>query len=361
MILSYIYPETLPNSKARAISVLYTAKSLSNLCTTNLFCEYGSDCHSITINSSLNCIKISRKKCMIRSNKFFNLNLSKNEPFHKTDIFYIRHLKTANYLLHNRSKKSKIIFECHEVFHHSNPKIEAMERQVIENVDGLVFINRTLQKIFNQTFKISHISQKVIDNGCGFELEYLDKDYSRLDTMVYIGSFQPWKGVDFLIEAMAHLPGMRLQIVGDGEQKEHLQRRVKDLDLVKRINFLGYRNHNEIIEILRKPILAVIPNTISPFNRFSTPIKLYEYMAASCVIAAADMPTIQEIITDGKNGFLFETGNMESFVETIKRIHNIEPLPLQRIAKQAYEDSKKYTWDARAKKICDFSKQLMGQ
>ena len=361
MKLSFVYPETLPSKKARAISVTNTARALAHYCDVTLYCEEGSDCPELSRDSSLRCVPVSKKKAFLRSNKIFNANLIKADGFLDTQIIYLRHLKAAASLLRKRPESSKIIFECHEIFFHSNPKIEKLERYVIENADGLVFVNESLKKIFNEIFKITHIPQKVINNGCGFALDYIEKDYTQLNTMLYIGSFQPWKGVDFLIESMAHLPRMSLEIIGYGEQIELLQQRAKELNASERINFLGYKNQNEIIEFLKKETICIIPNTLSTQTLFSTPIKLYEYMASSNLVLASNTPTIKEIIDNGKNGFLFETGNLEHFVETVEQIQKTDSDRLNKIAKQTYEDSKNYTWDARAEKICDFAKHIMNR
>jgi L-aspartate oxidase len=86
------------------------------------------------------------------------------------------------------------IFESHEIFQIDNTKIKNIENFIYKNVQGLVFINESLQKEAKKIFNFK-VSSKVIHNGCGFEVEYIKKDFSKIDEIYYIGNFYKWKGV----------------------------------------------------------------------------------------------------------------------------------------------------------------------
>jgi len=352
MKIAYLYPEKLPSKKARSISVINTACSLSKYIDTSLLYEKSDEniLEFYGLKCNLNLIPISRK-FIIRSNKIFNFNLKKY--IKQFDYFYVRHLKTAEFLIKNNAN---VIFECHEIFSIKNPKVENIEKFVCENSKGLIFINETLQKEINKYFNINHISQKVVHNGCGFELEYQKKDFSKIDEIYYIGSFQPWKGVEFLVENMKNFPNIILKIVGDGE-KDKILKIIEKYGL-KNIEFLGFKKHNEIIDILKQSKVTIIPNIKSNFINFSSPIKLYEYLMSSNIVLASNMPTIKEIIKDGYNGFLFDIENSKSFREKLNYILSLPSEKLEEIAKNGYETSKQFTWDNRAKQIIEFIKSI---
>lgn len=80
----------------------------------------------------------------------------------------------------------------------------------------------------------------------------------------------------------------------------------------------------------------------------------------SNIVLSSNIPTVQEIITHGKNGFLFESGNEESFQKSINEILSLKNDELQNIAKNAYKTSREFTWKKRAKNIDDFLRQLPG-
>ena len=353
MKISIIYPEKLPSKKARAVSVVNTACALSKYYDTTLFYEKSNIdfLNFYALSCPLKTEEVN-KRFIIRSNKIFNFNLLNKLKNKRFNVIYVRHLKTAYYLL---KKGLDIIFECHEIFSYSNKSLKEMEKYVYENSSKLVFINETLQKEFNKHFNIASIPQKVVHNGCGFELPYIKKDFSKIDEIYYIGSFQKWKGVDFLIKAMRFFPELKLKIIGDGNREE-LEKIIRQYNL-KNIEFLGFKKQNEVKEILKTSKLCVIPNIPTHFNKFSSPIKLYEYMMSSNIVLSADMDTVKEILTDEENGFLFKSGDEKDFVEKLKMILSLDSQRLSEISKNAYKTGSQFTWDNRAKQLIEFFKE----
>lgn len=67
--------------------------------------------------------------------------------------------------------------------------------------------------------------------------------------LLYVGRLFPAKGVDVLLEAVARLPfPFALDIIGDGDGRAALERRVHDLDLASRVRFHGWVAHDDIVE-----------------------------------------------------------------------------------------------------------------
>jgi len=352
MKIAYIYPEKLPSKKARSVSVINTSCELSKLTDTTLFYEksgknvlkfYNLECERLNL-------KPISKKFIIRSNKIFNFNLKKY--LKNFDYIYVRHLKTAEYLIKNGLD---IIFEYHEIFSTTNEKIEELESFVVKNSKGLVYTNYTLKKEVEKTFDVKK-PYTIAYSGCGFQFDFIKKDFSKINEIYYIGSFQKWKGVEFLVENMRYFPNITLKIVGDGDKGNIL-------DIIKRFNlknieFLGFKTHNEIKNILKEAKVTVIPNIPTIYNKYSTPIKLFEYLMSSNIVLSANMPTVKEIIKDNQNGFLFESGNNEDFVNKLKYILSLDSNKLEEMSKNAYNTGKEFTWTNRAKRIVGFFNEL---
>jgi len=380
MKIFYVYPEELPSKKARAISVINSAYEISKKveCTLLLSDEQRKSKDEIVsfYNLNSNSLKIEhiKKRFLgIKSNLIFNknlLNLTKN--VHDA-IFYVRHLKTAKYLIMRKKSSQKIIFECHEIFEQTmkeeNPEkiakiktLHTLEEFVYKHCDGLVFSNQTLQKYFNDTFSTSQKKQIVAYNGMNFDELYIKKDFSNINELFYIGNFFQWKGVQDAIKVVSLLDNIKLTIIGGDskERTEELKTLIENLNIENKVSLLGYKQTSNIKNILQNNAkLTVIPNTKSIQNKFSMPIKLYEYMATSNIVIAVNMETIQEIIIDGYNGFLFESGNIESFKSTLEKVLSMQNEILQEIAKNAYETSKKFTWEQRALCIINFLKDIL--
>jgi glycosyltransferase involved in cell wall biosynthesis len=344
MKIAYVYPEKLPTKKARAISVINTVNAIANFHEITLIAqdikkEEIEKFYNIKVNFNIISLK---RKFIINSNKIFNFNL--NKVLNNFDVFYVRHLKTAKYLL---DKQKNIIYESHEIFSINNDKLKTIENYVFNQAKGVIFINEFLKLQCNKSFNIKG-KQKVIRNGCGFNIDFIKKDFSNITAINYIGSFYPWKGVDFLIESLNNRD-INVEIIGDGDRKEEIKNKSNS-----NIHFLGYKKPSEIEHILINSQLTVIPNIPSVDTDFSTPIKLYEYLMTSNIVLSYSSPTIQEIIKDGENGFLFDAGDKNSFLEKLEYILSLKKEELERISQNAYETGKQFTWDNRAKDILEF-------
>ena len=92
---------------------------------------------------------------------------------------------------------------------------------------------------------------------------------------------------------------------------------------------------------------------VSHYAFFMSALKLFEYMAACKPITASDLPSIREILQDGKNGVLVEPDNAKALAEGIKKV--LEDGSLARsVANQARQDANEYSWDNRCKNILRF-------
>jgi glycosyltransferase involved in cell wall biosynthesis len=85
-------------------------------------------------------------------------------------------------------------------------------------------------------------------------------------TILAIGALRRVKGFDRLIDAVATLPfSYRLQIVGDGEEREALERRIVRSGLEERVELLGWRDDTHILQA--KAHLQVISSHREGFSR----------------------------------------------------------------------------------------------
>ncbi len=376
MKIAILFPEKLPLKKARAVSVINTAACLARLTDTTLIlpADSGSkkeieDFYQVDL-SSLRLLYLKKRILGIHSSKVFNYFLRKS--LSSFDIFYVRHLKTASFLIKKKRPHQKIIFEAHEVFSESLKeevpqkikkikKLQRLESFVYQNVDGLTFINKTLKSYFENRFNIIKKPKKVIYLATSFSPSFVKKDFSNLREIYYCGSLYKWKGLEVAIKALSKVPKqVRLFVVG-GEKK-----RAKELEyfaemygIKAKVSFFPFKPQKEVLRILLEEArLTLLPNAKSIYNFFSFPIKLLEYMITSNIVIAADTPVVKEIIKDGVNGFLFRTGNSTSLAEIIEKVLNSSEKVLSKIANNAYKAAKELTYEKRAKEIFEFLKEI---
>jgi glycosyltransferase involved in cell wall biosynthesis len=123
------------------------------------------------------------------------------------------------------------------------------------------------------------------------------------------------------------------------------------LSCESRITFTGLLPPREATARLAEASVLLLPNPRSAIsNAFTSPLKLFEYMAAERPIVASDLPAIREVLRDGENALLVEPGNPQAFVEAIARLQK-DPALASRLARRARADVAQYTWAARAERL----------
>ena len=133
---------------------------------------------------------------------------------------------------------------------------------------------------------------------------------------VYIGRVSEEKGIDVFCEAIRLLKSRNVNvsatIIGDGPLKRSLESKYTN------INFAGWKNKNEVYEILKKARALVLPSIWHE----GSPLVLVEALSAGVPCIISDSITVAgELIIDGYNGSVFSAGNYNSLADAI--IYNL--------------------------------------
>lgn len=171
-----------------------------------------------------------------------------------------------------------------------------------------------------------------------------------LKIVLYTGSLQRWKGVETLIAAAGALPKSVVVYVvgGAGSEVAELKTRNSKLITEGRLAFPGQRPWTEIPLWLKAADVLVLPNTgrekVSRY--YTSPMKLFEYMASGRPIVASDIPSIREIV-DETTAFFAVPDDPQSFAAAIQQALG-QPEAAHRRVEKARREVQKYTWTARA-------------
>ncbi len=175
--------------------------------------------------------------------------------------------------------------------------------------------------------------------------------------VLYTGTIdEPWKGVGTLYDAMQKLDDTYVCLIVGG--KPHYVEEFNRLyPSMQNVLLIGHRPHNEIPLYLKAADVLVLPNSAkSETSRIATsPMKLFEYMAAHRPIVASDLPSIREILNE--QNALFVTP--DDTVALARGIRTIAENSAQGtvLAEQARHDVERYTWDKRAEHLLAFLSQ----
>jgi glycosyltransferase involved in cell wall biosynthesis len=171
-------------------------------------------------------------------------------------------------------------------------------------------------------------------------------------TVLYTGHLFPEKGVSTLVDAARHLPGIAVRIVGGMPAHIGEWRRRLAADGPSNVEFLGYYPPERIPAIQKGADLLVLPNSgRHPHSaRDTSPMKLFEYMAAGRPIVSSDVPALREVLTHDVNAWLVPADEPAALAGGIRTLLGDAALA-SRLADQAHLDVRRYRWTGRADAI----------
>lgn len=159
--------------------------------------------------------------------------------------------------------------------------------------------------------------QKLHIVHCGVEPDrYLPEPSTNTRAKIlFIGRLTPIKGVRLLLEAVAAVlescVDIELEIIGDGEDRAHLE--ALSADLEPHIRFLGYRSQGEVATALQTADMLVLPSFAE-----GLPVVLMEALAAGKPVICSQVAGVAELVEDGKSGFIIPAGDVESLADRIR-------------------------------------------
>ena len=175
--------------------------------------------------------------------------------------------------------------------------------------------------------------------------------------VVYTGHLYEWKGAHILAEAAKNL-GENTEVVFVGGTDDDIETFRRKFSYIKNMRILGRKPHYEMPLYLRAADVLVIPNSAKEdiSRLYTSPMKLFEYMASGTPIIASDLPSLREVLNE-RNSCFFEADNAQSLADAIKNlIGNADKL--KSISAQMSRDIMSYSWNNRARSIIDFIKHV---
>lgn len=153
------------------------------------------------------------------------------------------------------------------------------------------------------------------------------REHDLKDSFVigYIGSIRKLEGLSLLLEAYRtvkrEVGQTSLLIVGDGAERDALCRTARELGLDD-VVFTGNVPHDDIRGYYSVIDLFVFPRIDAMINQAVTPLKPLEVMAAGKVCLCSDVGGLTEMVRDGYNGMVFNTGDAADLARKILSICN---------------------------------------
>lgn len=189
------------------------------------------------------------------------------------------------------------------------------------------FLWRRAEKVIPNSVGIMALAKKtdpeqtmeIIENGVD-TVSFTPKNGRRPnDKVVFLSTSRltSRKGIYFLIEAFAlavrqSTVPMKLTLIGEGEQKEVLQVRVKELGIEEMVQFLGRVEHQLLPQFYQQAHVFVLPSKNEGMSNSAL-----EALASGLPLLVSGTGGMQELVIDGENGYFIDPENTEAFAEKI--------------------------------------------
>jgi glycosyltransferase involved in cell wall biosynthesis len=260
---------------------------------------------------------------------------------------------TRDYLLLPFLFAKKRVVEIHDI-----PSERFFFPRIIKKADLIVAITLGIKK---ELISIGVPDERIVVSPDGVDVESFNFPITKQEArnklslplnkniVLYSGQLYSWKGADILAKASKYLDDNFLTVFVGGTLP-WLSKFQEEYNY-KNILILPMQNRELVPIFLKSADILIIPNTgkqkIS--SLYTSPLKLFEYMASNRPIIASDIPSLREILNEN-NAIFFESDNEKSLAEKINLTMNALP-DSDKKANQALKDVYKYTWDKRAENI----------
>jgi len=182
-------------------------------------------------------------------------------------------------------------------------QVHAVESWLARESDSLITCSASMADEITELFGpgLAHIS--VIPNGIDSShwLFAPRRKHAGPPELLFFGRLEYEKGIHDAIAALPRIrrshPGTTLTIAGDGTQQDWLLEVARKHKVLKAVRFVGHTNHDQLLELLHRADVAVLPSHYEPFG-----IVALEAAAAGAPLVTTNVGGLGEAVIDGKTG-----------------------------------------------------------
>ncbi len=189
---------------------------------------------------------------------------------------------------------------------------------------------------------------------------------SKTKIFLYIGKFHTLgkeKGIPEIIESIKFLNlnvKYKFYIIGGPLDRVENYKKIINSKKInsEKIKFFGRQEIKDIPQWTKAADILLMPHPKTIFyQKYVSPLKLFEYMCSNNPIIASDLDSIKEILSHKKNSYLVEPGSSVSIARAIEALIN-DPLLAKKISEKAFKEVDNFSWEKRALSICEFVKSI---
>ncbi len=261
-----------------------------------------------------------------------------------------------------RRTGARLVYDAHELY----PEVSTLskterrvwsllERPLIKHADDVITVCESIAGELTARYSIA--APTVVLNcppsAAGVEHSAdLLRAHAGIDDdeplVLYQGGFAPHRGLPQLVRAVAHLERGRLILMGWGRLEERLREIVREEALEARVTIVGPVAQDVLLAYTAGADIGVIPyEPIGLNNTYTTPNKLFEYLAVGLPVVGSHLPELARVILKWEVGLTFERVEPEFIAAPLNRLLG-DPELRARMRANALLARASYTWERQA-------------
>jgi len=213
--------------------------------------------------------------------------------------------------------------------------LQPLAKLVLRKAKAITVVSSFLKNVLVEKIGLSNENISVIPMPFEFpNLSFPPKERKGGESILCVARFIPQKRLEVLIDAVSQLRQdmeVKLTILGDGPERENLQKYISKSGLGKIVEMPGFIVRDELPNYYRECDLFVLPSVNEGFG-----LTLAEAMLNRRPVIGADSGGIPDLIEEGRTGLLFPEGDSGKLAEAMKRILKDDRFA-KRIAENGYQ------------------------
>ena len=252
--------------------------------------------------------------------------------------------KLSSFLALNKKASKKTIAWEHVTYETGGVLYKDILRKYYKNLKGIVGINSPAiehYKQYNKTYFIPNIIGEPFENQ--EKINFKDKE----NFISFVGRLDREKNVIALLEIFKKAnvsKDWKLQIIGDGNEKNNLEKFVEENQLQDRVIFYGTKTSEEILKLLRRSKIFGFTSL-----KEALPTVLVEAMFCSNAIISYNCNYGPSDIVKNNSGFLIDVNNKEDFIQKLEMLTNSDE-KLEKMMESASKEAQNWKQNEILKK-----------
>jgi glycosyltransferase involved in cell wall biosynthesis len=242
------------------------------------------------------------------------------------------------------------------------PLAKEKEGWQLEKTDHIVVVSSSLREYFLTEHRVYAGKFTVVPNAIdpgkaevdAAQVAAIQSQYGLAGKTVigWVGSIQPWHGVEGLIDAFASLaqsnPAIALLIVGSGETIGLMRTRAAASGVGDRIHFTGYIPHAAVFAHIAAMDICVLPDT----KWYCSPIKIFEYGMMGRAIVATHHAAVLDVMQPDVDGLIIAP-EQPALQAALQQLIDDAALRQRLAAHFQQKVLREHTWQANARRVID--------